>query len=322
VASDDTDLALSIAAPLLRYTSFYLWAEPWSWCRVALDLPGADVHFLRALTLAHASRGAWQVGDHSGALALADQAVSLAERGSATWCEAHIARANALLFLGLLDDADAAATAAVEFGGDDGDGRVLQRFASMMLIRSLAGRPEPEATRQLLKQASTSSPSTYAWALVVAAIVLRDDNRATAIAWNEHAAELAAATGAVLIEGFALAARATFEADVDAATAATSYVATMAHFLRVGNRAHVRVQGRGLIVPLVACGAHEAAATVDGATRRQALVAWDAITTHLDDAIAQARAELGPSYDAAATSGEELTDDELLHYLQHVIADL
>ena len=30
------------------------------------------------------------------------------------------------------------------------------------------------------------------------------------------------------------------------------YVAFMAHFLRVGNRAHVRVHGRGIVVPLVA----------------------------------------------------------------------
>ena len=323
VTSEDADLALSIVAPLGRYTSFYIWAEPWSWCRVALDMPGADDHPLRALALTHASRGAWQIGDHTSALALADQAVSLADRGSPTWCEAQIARSNALLFLGRPDDADAAATAAVEPGGDDADGRVLQRVASMLLIRSVAGRPEPEATRQLLQRASTSSPSTYAWALNVAALTLRDDDRAAAIEWNEHAAELAAATGAVLIEGFTLVTRANFESADDPATSARSSVAAMAHFLRVGNRAHFRTHGRALIGPFVACGAHEAAATVDGATRNQGAVAWDAyLTIHLDEAIAQGRAELGPSYDAAATRGEKLTDDELLHYVQRVAADL
>ena len=96
-----------------------MWAEPWTWCRVALGLPGADVHPLRAPTLAHASRGAWQLGDHTSALALADEALSLVDRGSTTWCDAQIGRANALPFLGRLDDADAAATAAVELGGDD-----------------------------------------------------------------------------------------------------------------------------------------------------------------------------------------------------------
>jgi hypothetical protein len=323
VASEDADLALSIVAPLYRYTSYYIWPEPWSWCRVALGLPGADTHPLRALTLSHASRGAWQVGDHTGALALADQALSLADRGSVTWCEAQNGRANALMFLGRLDEADAAASAVVELGGDAGDGRVLQRVASMLIIRYAAGRPEPEATRQLLERASTSSPSTYALALVAAALVLRDDDRAAAIEWNEHAAELAAATGAVLIEGFALVTRATLEAGDDAATSARSYVAAMGHFLRVGNRAHVRVHGRGLIGPLVACGAYEAAATLDGATRRHAVVALDAITAPgLDAGITQARAELGPSYDTAANRGEKLTDDELLHYLHPIVANL
>jgi hypothetical protein len=157
----------------------------------------------------------------------------------------------------------------------------------------------------------------------VAALTLRDDDRAAAIDWNEHAAELAAATGAVLIEGFTLVTRANFESADDPATSARSSVAAMAHFLRVGNRAHFRTHGRALIGPFVACGAHEAAATVDGATRYQGAVAWDAyLTIHLDEAIAQSRAELGPSYDAAATRGEKLTDDELLHYVQRVAADL
>ena len=53
----------------------------------------------------------------------------------------------------------------------------------------------------------------------------------------------------------------------------------MAHYLRVGNRAHLEALGRGIIGPLVACRAHEAAATVDGATRSQAVPAWDALTT-------------------------------------------
>jgi hypothetical protein len=323
VASEDADLAMRIVAPLIRYTSYYIWAEPWSWCRVALGLPGADVHPLRALTLTHASRGAWQVGDQTGALELADQALSLADRGSTTWCEAQIARANALSFLGRLDDADAAATAAVELGADDGDGRVLQRIASMMRYRYLAGRPEPEATRQLLERARTSSPTTHAMALWVAAEILQDDDRAAAIERNDHAAELAAASGAALIEGFALVTRAELEATIDAATAARNYVAAMAHFLRFGSRAHVMRNGRALIRPLVACRAHQAAATVDGATRRKHVRPLDpSLTTQLDDAIAEARAELGPAYGAAAIRGEKLTDDELVHYLQRVVADL
>ena len=255
-----------------------MWAEPWSWCRVALDLPGADVHPLRAGTLVHAGRGAWHLGDHASALALADEALSLVDRGSTTWCEAQIGRANALTFLGRLDDADAAVTAAVELGGDDAESRVLQRVATMLIVRYVAGRPEPEAARQLLVRACTSNPTTYALALYAAAMTVGDDDRAAAIAWNEQAVELAAASGAVFVQGGALVALASLEAAVDPVNGAKSYVAAIAHFLRVGNRAHVQVLGRGLIGPLVACGAHQAAATVDGATRSKAILPWDATT--------------------------------------------
>jgi predicted ATPase len=323
VASEDADLALGIVAPLGDYTQFHVWAEPWSWCRVALGLPGADVHPLRAPTLAHASRGAWQVGDHTRALALADEALALVDRGTTTWCDAQIRRSNALTFLGRLDDADAAATAAVELGGNDGDSRALRRVATMLIIRNMAGRPEPETARQLLERASTSNPTTYALALVVAAQSVGGEDRAAAIDWNERAAELSAASGAVLVQGFALGQLANLEAAVDPANAARSYVDLMAHYLRGGNRAHLEGIGRGIIGPLVACAAHEAAATVDGATRSQATaVGLDSFASHLDDAIAQARAELGSSYEAAATRGEKLTDDELVHYLERVVADL
>jgi hypothetical protein len=54
----------------------------------------------------------------------------------------------------------------------------------------------------------------------------------------------------------------------------------------------------------------------------QAGILPPALTVHLDAAIADARAELGASYDAAATHGEKLNDDEVVHYLERVVADL
>ena len=269
VASQDVDLALGIVAPLGRYTSLYMWAEPWTWCRVALGLPGADVHPLRAPTLGHASRGAWQLGDHTSALALAHEALSLVDRGSTTWCDAQIGRANALTFLGRVDQADDAATAAAELEGDDS--RALQWVATMLIVRTIAGRPEPEAARQLVERARTSSPTTYALALYTAAKTVRNDDRAAAIEWNKQAAELAAVSGAEFIQAGALVSLADLEAAVDPASGARNYVAAIAHYLRVGNRAHLVALGRGIIGPLVAFGAHEAAATVEGATRNTAV---------------------------------------------------
>ncbi|MEP6661962.1 MAG: adenylate/guanylate cyclase domain-containing protein [Acidimicrobiales bacterium] len=320
VAGDDADLALRVVAPLGEYTNLHVWAEPWSWCAIALTLPGAEVHPLRAPTLVHASLGAWQLGDHTGALALADQAIALVVRGSRAWCDAQTCRAFALTFLGRLEEADAAATSAVQLELDAADSASLRRTATMLLIRNLAGRPEPELAQQLLDRASASGPTTHALALHVAAVIAGANDRATAIAYNQRAVEMAAASNAVLIEGFALVSLAALEAVSDPASGARRFVDVMAHYLRVGNHAHLRGFGRGLIDPLVQSGAYEPAATVAGATRADDVLA-SAITT-IDDAIARAKAELGVAYDAAATRGENLTDDQLVHYLQRVVADL
>ena len=152
ISFDDADLALGIVAPLGHYTNIHVWAEPWSWCDTALALPGADTHVLRAATLVHASRGAWQLGDHPTALALADQAVAVADINSTTWRDAQIARSTALAFLGRLHEAEVAATAGAEPLTDNADGSSLGRTAVMLLICNLAGHPDPTLARQLLRR--------------------------------------------------------------------------------------------------------------------------------------------------------------------------
>jgi predicted ATPase/class 3 adenylate cyclase len=320
-ATGEADLALRIVAPLGDYTNYRVWAEPWTWCQIGLALAGAEQHPLRAATLVHASHGAWQLGNYTTALALADEAAALVDPGSSPWCDAQTRRAFALTFLGQLDEAEAAATAAVELRTADADGSALFRLATMLLIRNLAGRPETQLARQLLERARDSSPTAHALALHVAAVIVAADDPATAIEYNQRAAELATASGAVLIQGFAFVALAALDAAADPAGGARRYVNVMDHYLRVGNHAHLRSFGRGLIGPLVACGAYEPAATIDGATRGEAVIA-SANTTPVDDAITQAHEKIGPSYDTAATRGENMTDDELVDYAQHVVANL
>ena len=91
----------------------------------------------------------------------------------------------------------------------------------------------------------------------------------------------------------------------------------MRHYLRVGNRTHLRSFGRGLIRPLVSLCAYDAAAVVDGATSDQPdfgeLAASRATNT------TQARDALGPAYPAAAERGATMTDDELVAYLDETI---
>ena len=321
IASNDADLALRIVAPLAGYTYLHVWAEPWAWCHTALALPGADEHFLRAATLVHASLGAWQLGDEPGALALADQAVALAETNSATWRDAQTSRANALAFLGRLGEAELAATAAVEPLADARDRANLGRTATMLLIRNLAGHPDPALARQLLTCAEGAGPSMHASALHTASVIREPDDHFLDIARNQRAVELSRASGAVLIEGIALSALAILEAAVDPAVGAARQVEVMARYLSVGNGAHLRGFGRGTIVALVDCGAHEAAAVVDGATRTAAAI-LPTLANPVKEAINRAHNELGSMYDTAANSGEQMTDDELVHYLQHVVTTL
>ena len=95
----------------------------------------------------------------------------------------------------------------------------------------------------------------------------------------------------------------------------------MALYLNVGNGAHLRGFGRGIIMPLVACGAHEAAAVVDGATQTDTAV-LTALADPISEALSQAHNELAASYRTAASRGEQMTDDELVHYLRHIVTDL
>lgn len=98
-------------------------------------------------------------------------------------------------------------------------------------------------------------------------------------------------------------------AGVSVATSAAAQVEVMAHYLALGNHAHPRGLGRAIIVPLVECGAFEAAAVVDGATRGKAAVLPTLIDA-IEEAIYIAEHELGLGYelvDHARQAASELT---------------
>ena len=143
----------------------------------------------------------------------------------------------------------------------------LTRISTFALIRNLVGRPDPDMARELLDDARTfGNPTCLALAWHTAGVVLGRDDPVLGVEYQREAAQLAAATGAVLIEGFALAVLAGATADDDPLGGARAQLDVMRHYLRVGNRTHLRSFGRGLIRPLVSLCAYDAAAVVDGAT--------------------------------------------------------
>ena len=123
-----------------------------------------------------------------------------------------------------------------------------------------------------------------------------------------------------MIEGFALAVLAAQAADDDPIGRARAHLDVMRHYLRVGNRTHLRGFGRGLIRPLVRLCAHDAAAVVDGATRDQPEPGQLASSRATN--IGQARNALGPAVNTAAEFGATMTDDELVAHLDEVITQI
>ena len=143
-AAGDCDVAnaLAISVALARYAGIRIWSEPWSWCEEALTLPGATDHPLRAGALVGASDGAWQLGDHTRSMELADVAIALAEPGSSTWRNAHLKKASVLVWLGRVEDAIVSATAAAGEQSEVSYDAVFN-LGVLGLILNYAGRPDP-----------------------------------------------------------------------------------------------------------------------------------------------------------------------------------
>jgi hypothetical protein len=315
----EADLSLRIVVPLREYTSSRVWAEPWSWCDTALEMPHSRTHPLYAGALLLSSVGAAQLLDHERSLALADTALTLVARGGVEWREAQMCRATALLFLRRVEEAVEAAAASVgdppwhETAGD------LRRRAILILSRNVAGHPDEASAMQLLEDAMSSSPSALATALHVAGVVARDPS--IALERQRAAVDLARATGNRLIEGFAQASLAAMEARGDPAGSVRHYSEVLANFLRVGNRTHVREFARAVLPPLAGCACWQAVAVVDGATRSSAMIA-SLRKGQVAHAIASSRSALGDDYEAAAARGALMTDDELVDFLRSTAAEV
>ena len=318
---DDAAIALAIPVHLAHYASGHVWGEPWAWSLAALGLPGASNHPLRPDALLAVAQGAWQHEHHTEALEVAQDVIAIVEPGSEQWREAHRLMAAALVWLGRLPEADTAATAAVSGQTTEITDATLNRTSTFALIHNLVGRTDPDVVHRLVDDATSyGNPTRLALAWHTAGVILGRDDPVLGLEYQRKAAELASTTGAVLIEGFALAVLAAATADDDPLAGARAQIDVMRHYLRVGNRTHLRGFGRGLLGPLVALQAYEAAAVVDGATRGQPelgkLAAARAVNT------TAAKTALGASYPAAADRGAAMTDDLLIAYLDRTIAGI
>jgi predicted ATPase/DNA-binding SARP family transcriptional activator len=320
VDSGDLTTALTLGVSLWCYAGSRVWAEPWSWCDIAIALPGAVDHPLWPAALLGASDGAWQLGDHRRCVELADTAISLVETRSEIWCEAHRIKAAALVWLGRFDEAVESASAAVDRQTAEVTYATLLQVSVLALILNAVGRPQPQLAQQLLDDAKTvGNPTGLALALHTAGVILGDTDPQRSVNYQRQAVEVAASTGAVLIEGFALATLAGHASEDDPLGSARAHHDVVAHYLRVGNRTHLRGFARGLIRPFVSAGCHHAAAVVDGATSDQPeLGELEATRSALLDTARKALG--GDNYRDAAEHGATMTDDELVAFLDDAVS--
>ncbi|HTN81826.1 MAG TPA: adenylate/guanylate cyclase domain-containing protein [Acidimicrobiales bacterium] len=321
LAQRDLDLCLRLVSPLRGYAVSHVWAEAWSWADASLALEGAARHPLHLDALLLASRGAWQRGDLTRALALADSGLDLVVEGSDRWREVQEHRAGALVFLARLDESLSAAKASV---GDPprldsyGD---LQRMATYLLLKSAVEGPDLDAALEVLGRTKTGSVSAHALALHVAGMLLVSTDPRMAAEYQRAAVDLAAAVGATLVQGFALMALAAAEAQDNPSESVGRYSEVLAHYLRVGSHVHLREFGRAAVVALADCRSWEAAAIVEGATRDAALFELT-LGASLQDAVRRIRDAIGDDYDRCAARGAALRDDELVSYVSAVASQL
>jgi hypothetical protein len=322
VANGDMTTALTLGVSLSCYAGSRVWPEPWSWCDVAIGLPGAADHPLWPAALLGASDGAWQLGDHRRCVELADTAIGLSEPRSMLWREAHRIKAAALVWLGRFDEAVESASAAVDGQMAEVSYATVTYLSVLALILNLVGRPDPQLAQRLLDDArSVGNPTGLALALHTAGVIVGDTDHQRSVDYQRQAVEVAASTGAVLIEGFALATLAGHASDDDPVHSARAHLDVVTHYLRVGNHTHLRGFARALIRPFVSAGCHHAAAVVDGATSDQPeLGELEATRSTL---LATARSALGADdFRATAARGAAMTDDELVAYLNDAVTTL
>ena len=197
--------------------------------------------------------------------------------------------------------ASTSAAAAVGDPPDFGSVRRSRRLATWLLLRNLTHGPDIDAALDLLAHAKTSNVTMHALALHVVGVMLASTDRRAAVDYQRAAVDLSGAIGSALVHGFALDALAVAEAEDDPAEGVRRYADMLTHYLRVGNRTHLREFARGSVIPLVDCQQWEAAATVEGATRASAHF-LPTLGEPIGRAVSRARDMIGDEFDVAAVS--------------------
>ena len=104
--------------------------------------------------------------------------------GTEEWRDAQRLRAYALVFLGRLEDADAASVAAIGDVSADITSREMVQLVTARMIRLLFGDSDLPATLELVERASTTSPTAHALALHCAGLAFAASDPGAALEYQ------------------------------------------------------------------------------------------------------------------------------------------
>ena len=332
VASGDVDGALRLTAALREYSFRAIRYELTAWAATATGLPEAERHPRYPIVLAVVAYGHFVRGNLRESIEVAERSVASAtEMGIDVSGLAERTLVNAWFFLGHVEEALHWGDRMVASARTGSQARLAHALYMRSVSETSAGRTvqgaimagEASATAQ-----ASGSPTALAQASYALGLALEGTDPAESLELLRESARLAASARNRWIEAFAdtevwwLEAR---NGDVRTALRGSGVVVDTWH--RGGDWANLRLSLRRVFGLLIRAHDHRAAALLHGAL--EASGAASALPFEPNDAhdVATAvdtiRRSLGnDGFSRAATAGTNLTESELVHFVQSRITAL
>lgn len=323
VLTSDTDLAMRLTAPLLRYALWRLRAEVFQWAAQATELPGAQDHSLFPLVCAMAGWGRGLRGDRAGAAALAEQALAASGERDPVRVYPLEVLAHVAMWEGRLDECRRLCRAAIELTDDPYE--LLPSGANVLALAysGRIGEAVTAATDVRERAERLGNPTMRAMAAYDLGEALMKDDVAHAMARFEEAVSYATAVGNRMVAGVAAVSATSLRArHGDPSEALRSFRTMIDHLHQATNWTHLWTGLRSLVELFVRIGANDPAAILYAAVTS----APTAPPVYGDDAdrLTTAGHTLAQRLGAAAMAeararAADMADDEVLGYARVAI---
>jgi predicted ATPase/DNA-binding SARP family transcriptional activator len=329
VRTDDADAALRVTAALREFSFRRIRYELTAWATTAVAMPGAPEHRRFPTVLAIVAYGHFVRGDLQRSIDVALRSIAAGDgTGSDTGGLAERTLLNAYFYLGRVDDAL-----------DWGDRMVASaragsaaRLAHALYMRSVAETSVGRTVQGAIMAGEASavaracgSPTSLAQAAYALGLALEGSDPPESLRLLRESAQLAGGAGNRWIEAFAATEVWWLEARLgDVRTALEGSGIVIDTWYRGGDWANLRLSLRRVFGLLVQLGDLRAAAVLHGALRSSGASSALPFAPDSDDVGATVdalRVALGDDeFETAAAAGTEMSESELVHFLETRIA--